>query len=225
MTFRNRRSSDCARVASRLAIGALLAAVMAACASHPRPTVPIVPVSAAPMIAHGVVSAAQVRSEKMKELIRAGVVPLKKKAKAPYLDALAGRVRAAIAGNAVEITQVEGAVVLVLPARTLFEPDLTTLAPAGEKLLGAIANVLRGEQALLMEAACHTDRLGSAADNTAFSQQRADLVRDALVARGLDAKHIIAIGSGDQYPVADNTTADGRRRNRRVELSLLPILR
>jgi outer membrane protein OmpA-like peptidoglycan-associated protein len=225
MTSCNKGSSDCAHRASRLATGALLAAVMAACASHPRPAAPVVPVSAALAIAHGVVSAAQVRSEKMKELIRAGVVPLTKKATAPYLNALAGRLRAAIAGNAVEIAQVEGALVLVLPARTLFQPDLTTLTPAGEKFLTALADVLRGEQALLVEAACHTDRLGLAADNTALSQQRADLVRDTLVARGLDAQHIIAIGSGDQYPVADNTTADGRRRNRRVEVSLLPILR
>jgi len=160
----------------------------------------------------------------MKELIRAGVVPLTRKAAAPYLNALAGRLRTAIAGNAVDIAQVEGALVLVLPARTLFQPDLTTLTPAGEKFLATLANVLRGEQALLLEAACHTDRLGLPADNTIFSQQRADLVRDTLVARGLDAQHIIAIGSGDQYPVADNATADGRRRNRRVELSLLPIL-
>lgn len=161
----------------------------------------------------------------MKALIQSGVVPLTKRSSPGYLNALDGRLRAAIAGNTAEITQVQGALVVVLPARALFQPDIATLTLAGEKFLDALADVLRGEQALLVEAACHTDRLGLAADNAAFSQQRADLVRDTLVARGMDAQHLIAVGSGDRYPVADNTTADGRRRNRRVELSLLPILR
>jgi OOP family OmpA-OmpF porin len=76
---------------------------------------------------------------------------------------------------------------------------------------------------LLVEAACHTDRLGNSDDNEAFSKRRADVVLATLTARGLDASHIITVGSGDRFPIADNATADGRRQNRRVELSLIPI--
>ncbi len=214
--------SICRQHGLRLFTGLLLVAALAGCASQPQPAAPM---PAASTIAHGVVSATQARADKMQALIHSGVVPLTKKAAAPYLTALDGRLRTAIAGNTAQIAQIDGALVLVLPARTLFQPDLPTLTPAGGKFLEALANVLRGEQTLLVEVACHTDRLGLAADNTAFSQQRADLVRDTLVAHGVDAQHVIAVGSGDQYPIADNATPDGRRLNRRVELSLLPVLR
>jgi outer membrane protein OmpA-like peptidoglycan-associated protein len=210
------------RPLTRIILWTVLAAAVSSCASHPGGKTSIAPTA---VVAHGVVSAAAVRSERMKTLVQAGVAPLGRHAVSSYLAALDARLRGAVAGNTVDIAEVDGVLVVVLPARVLFEPDLAKLTPLGEKFLAALAEVLRGESQVLVEAACHTDRLGTVADNEAFSQSRAALVRDALAAHGLDALHVIAVGSGDHFPVADNATADGRRRNRRVELSLLPVVR
>jgi len=176
-------------------------------------------------VAHGAVTSADVRMERIRELVKSGVKPLRRRAVAGYLDALEGRVRAAIAGNTAEIARVDGEVVVVLPARVLFAPDAPELTPAGEKFLATLAEVVRTESALLVEADCHTDRLGNPEDNEIFSKRRAELVLATLVAHGVEAQRLIAMGSGDHYPVADNATADGRRQNRRVELSLIPIAR
>jgi outer membrane protein OmpA-like peptidoglycan-associated protein len=177
------------------------------------------------MSAHGAVTSADARREKMKALIVAGVVPLDSRNVPAYLDALESRLRAALAGNTANLARVEDELVVVLPARVLFVPDAIELTPAGEKFLGTLADELHGETALLVEAACHTDRLGNSDDNEAFSKRRADVVLATLTARGLDASRIITVGSGDRFPIADNATADGRRQNRRVELSLIPIAR
>jgi outer membrane protein OmpA-like peptidoglycan-associated protein len=161
----------------------------------------------------------------MRALVHSGVEPLPRASVTAYLNRLQARLSTAVAGNTADVARIDGALVVVLPARILFGPDTVDLTPAGEKFLTAIGELLRDEHALLVEAACHTDRLGAVADNEAFTQRRADLVRDTLARHGLDAQHVIPVGSGDLYPIADNATADGRRRNRRVELSLMPIVR
>jgi outer membrane protein OmpA-like peptidoglycan-associated protein len=176
-------------------------------------------------VAHGAVTSAEVRRERIRDLVRSGVKPLQRRAVAGYLDALEDRVRAAIAGNTAAIARVDGDLVVVLAARVLFAPDAPELTPAGEKVLATLAEVLRAESALLVEADCHTDRLGNSEDNENFSKRRAEFVLATLAAHGVEAQRVIAVGSGDHYPVADNATADGRRQNRRVELSLIPIVR
>jgi len=178
-----------------------------------------------PAIAHGAVSSAEVRAGKVKLLLQAGITPLQAQAVPAYLDALQAKLHSAIAGNTAQLARAQSEVVVVLPARVLFVPDAVELTPTGGKFLATLADTLRGETALLIEASCHTDRLGSAADNESFTALRAELVRATLTAAGIDPEHLMAIGPGDQFPIADNATADGRRLNRRVELSLIPITR
>lgn len=198
-----------------------------ACASQPTPKSGSAkpPIAPLPAIAHGAVSPAEVRTAKVKALLQAGVTPLQAHAVPAFLDTLQARLKSAIAGNTAQLARVQGEVVVVLPTRALFVPDAVELTPAGGKLLATLASTLRGETALLVEVSCHTDRLGNAADNESFTARRAEVVRAALTAASMDAEHVMAVGPGDQFPIADNATADGRRLNRRVELSLIPIIR
>ena len=67
----------------------------------------------------------------------------------------------------------------------------------------------------------HTDDVGSEASNEALSQRRAEAVRAALIDRGIPAPRMKAIGLGEAFPIADNTSTYGRQQNRRVEIVLL----
>ena len=64
----------------------------------------------------------------------------------------------------------------------------------------------------------YTDSMGSEAYNLDLSQRRADTVRNEMIKRGAPADRIKATGYGEADPVGDNTTKEGRARNRRVEL-------
>lgn len=67
----------------------------------------------------------------------------------------------------------------------------------------------------------HTDSTGNPDLNDELSQQRAEAVRAALIDRGVPADRLIATGYGDARPVGDNTTEEGRARNRRIELRIV----
>jgi OOP family OmpA-OmpF porin len=64
----------------------------------------------------------------------------------------------------------------------------------------------------------HTDSIGSEQYNLKLSQCRADFIKKIFVRKGISSVRIQAIGKGESEPIADNGTAEGRRRNRRVEI-------
>ena len=66
----------------------------------------------------------------------------------------------------------------------------------------------------------HTDSLGDDAANQQLSERRAKAVRDALLARGIDAARVDAVGYGETRPIADNATPSGRQKNRRIDIVL-----
>ena len=106
-------SSICRSSLSRFACGALLA-VLVGCATRPTAKPPVTPPPAGALVAHGAVSSVEVRTERIRDLVKSGVRPLQRRAVAGYLDALEGRVRAAIAGNTAAIARVDGELVVVL---------------------------------------------------------------------------------------------------------------
>jgi outer membrane protein OmpA-like peptidoglycan-associated protein len=73
-----------------------------------------------------------------------------------------------------------------------------------------------GARPVLIEG--HTDSQGGANANQVLSQRRAEAVREALIEEGVDAARLSAVGLGEDRPVSDNASADGRARNRRVEI-------
>lgn len=68
----------------------------------------------------------------------------------------------------------------------------------------------------------HTDSTGSRDSNLSLSEDRADAVRRYMIARGVSATRVTAIGFGDAMPLASNQTAAGRQQNRRVEIEIRP---
>jgi outer membrane protein OmpA-like peptidoglycan-associated protein len=103
----------------------------------------------------------------------------------------------------------------------LFETGKADIALAGVRSVDKLADFLKKNpnRQLLIEG--FTDNTGSEDFNMSLSQQRADAVRDLLVARGIDGERITTKGYGPQYPVASNDSAAGRQQNRRVEVVVL----
>ncbi len=103
----------------------------------------------------------------------------------------------------------------------LFDLNKATLKPGAEANIRRIAAVLKQYPEHQIAVEGHTDSLGTDAYNQRLSEQRAEAVRTALVAGGVDATKISARGFGESQPVADNGNAAGRQQNRRVEVVVL----
>ncbi len=102
-----------------------------------------------------------------------------------------------------------------------FAPGEAALRVGAHARLRAIAAFLQTSPASKVRIEGHTDSLGNPQTNLVLSQQRAEAVQKALIAQGVAASRIKAVGLGAEQPIASNATAAGRARNRRVVIILL----
>lgn len=102
-----------------------------------------------------------------------------------------------------------------------FELNSAELTADARQTLLRVVEALRGEPNLRAEIAGHTDSSGADDYNLNLSQRRAESVQQFLVSQGIDRSRLEARGYGETRPVADNNTAAGRERNRRVEFNVL----
>lgn len=100
----------------------------------------------------------------------------------------------------------------------LFDSGKYSLKPGAREKLAKVSGIILAHPGLNLQIEGHTDSVGSDDYNQHLSEQRADSVRDYLVAQGLSGETISAVGLGKVDPVATNSTAVGRQQNRRVEL-------
>ncbi len=109
---------------------------------------------------------------------------------------------------------------IVLSADALFDFDKSTIKPdAAMHLDEFAARVGRLSSVESIDVVGHTDSVGTDAYNEKLSMRRADSVKDYLVGQGVSAAVISTSGMGESKPAADNSTADGRKQNRRVEVT------
>jgi OOP family OmpA-OmpF porin len=103
----------------------------------------------------------------------------------------------------------------------LFDFDKSVLRPEGKAKLDELAARQRGMAVEAVVATGHTDAVGSDSYNERLSLRRAEAVKAYLVSTGTQANRIYVEGKGEKQPVADNTTADGRAQNRRVQVEVV----
>lgn len=105
-----------------------------------------------------------------------------------------------------------------------FESGKADLDPSARVVINRLAGIVSScfdQTDMNVELAGHTDNQGDARANMLLSILRVNTVRDALVARGIALARILTVGYGETRPIADNTTPEGRRANRRTEFSWL----
>lgn len=112
--------------------------------------------------------------------------------------------------------------VMVFDAAALFAVDKSDLTPAGKEKIKEYREQARAEMssAKTVKITGHTDSTGKPDYNQQLSQKRAEAVRDYLISLGADASKMEVAGMGETQPIADNKTAEGRAKNRRVEVEV-----
>jgi OOP family OmpA-OmpF porin len=99
-----------------------------------------------------------------------------------------------------------------------FDTGKSDIKPESQPVIAQIVTLLKDNPDLKVSIEGHTDNVGTPASNKALSEARAKSVMDALVKGGVVASRLSAVGWGQEKPVADNRTEEGRAKNRRVEI-------
>lgn len=102
-----------------------------------------------------------------------------------------------------------------------FESGSAILAASGVQILDEMAVILKRVRGKKVKILGHTDSSGDADKNIILSQQRADAVKTYLIHKNIPAESLSTEGLGSNKPVADNTTSEGRKKNRRIEFEVL----
>jgi outer membrane protein OmpA-like peptidoglycan-associated protein len=102
-----------------------------------------------------------------------------------------------------------------------FDKNKATIRPQSKQVLGNAAKVLQTYPSISLEISGHTSSEGDAGVNQRLSQDRADAVKQWLVDNGVPPERIKTRGAGPDEPIADNKTAAGREKNRRIEFKVL----
>ena len=106
-------------------------------------------------------------------------------------------------------------------ADAFFDFDKAVLKPEGKAKLDDLADKVKGITLEVIIAVGHTDSVGTDGYNQKLSEKRSEAVKSYLVGKGIEASRVYVEGKGEKQPVADNKSADGRAKNRRVEIEVV----
>ena len=106
-------------------------------------------------------------------------------------------------------------------ADAFFDFNKSVVKPEGKAKLDDLVGKMKGINLEVIIAVGHTDSVGSDAYNQKLSVSRSEAVKAYLVSKGIEKNRVYTEGKGEKQPVADNKTAEGRAKNRRVEIEVV----
>lgn len=141
---------------------------------------------------------------------------------------LFGRLRALIDAGTIQVSFRKGRMIVELPSAVLFDSGKTELKPDGKAALDQLVEALGSVAHRDLMIAGHTDNVpiktSRYKSNWELSTQRAVVVVSYVIEKGFPADHLSAAGYGEMDPIADNATDEGKAKNRRIEIQLMPDL-
>ena len=140
-----------------------------------------------------------------------------------YMDSQEAKLRKQLRGKGVSVVRDGDDISLVMPGNITFDTDSGNLQSSFYDVLNSVAIVLEEYDKTIVAVSGHTDSTGSRDYNQQLSVKRANSVASYLKSRNIVDARFEVVGFGEDYPIADNSTAEGRAQNRRVELTLIPI--
>ena len=139
-----------------------------------------------------------------------------------YMDVQESKLREQLQGTGVQVVREGDNIRLIMPGSITFQTDSYNLRPEFYATLNSVALVLSKYADTTIRVTGHTDNTGARQYNQTLSERRANSVADYLATQNVARSRMLVQGLGFDQPMADNGTAEGRARNRRVELYILP---
>ncbi len=140
-----------------------------------------------------------------------------------YMDSQEAKLRKQLRDTGVSVVRKGDTISLVMPGNITFDTNSGNLKSSFYDVLNSVAIVLDEYEKTIIAVAGHTDSTGASDYNQQLSEKRAQSVASYLKSRNIVDARFDVVGFGEDYPIADNSTAEGRAQNRRVELTLVPI--
>ncbi len=171
----------------------------------------------------GIISGDDARERRQRALIGAGIGAIAGGSIGYYMDVQEAKLRQELEGTGVSVTRMGDNIVLNMPGNVTFDTNQAAIKSNFYPVLDSVGKVLKEYQKTLVEISGHTDSTGSDAINQPLSDRRAESVAAYLRSREILPDRLAAFGLSSHYPVASNSTAEGRQLNRRVEITLVPL--
>lgn len=155
-------------------------------------------------------------------LIGAGIGGLAGAGIGNYMDRQETAMREAMSDSGVGVRRQGNDLLLIMPGDVTFDTNSSSIKSNFYSILNDAAEVLNRYPATYVDVVGHADSTGADAYNQTLSEQRAVSVGSYLISQGVLRDRFYIAGMGERSPIASNDTAEGRARNRRVEILIRP---
>ncbi|MCL4164314.1 UNVERIFIED_CONTAM: hypothetical protein GTU68_040964 [Idotea baltica] len=156
-------------------------------------------------------------------LIGAGIGALAGGGAGYYMDRQEAKLREQLQSSGVQVVRDGDNIILNMPGNITFASNSSDVNPNFGEVLTSVGLVLKEYDKTYVDVLGHTDSSGSNSYNQALSERRAQSVSMVLMNQGIIGERLIVKGVGEDYPIADNNTSQGKSLNRRVEIALSPV--
>ena len=140
-----------------------------------------------------------------------------------YMDVQEAKLREQLRGSGVSVERDGDNINLIMPGNITFASGNAIIAQGFLSVLDSVVLVLTEFNRTLVVVSGHTDNTGSDSLNQNLSEKRAQSVSDYFYNSGIIRDRLDVIGFGETQPIASNGTEQGKKKNRRVEIALMPI--
>lgn len=161
-------------------------------------------------------------NDRRNALVGAGIGLLAGAGVGYYLDEQEKQLRAQLADTGAQVVRQGDRLLVSLPESITFDFDSSALKPGSRDAIATLASSLKEYPKSYIDVMGYTDSVGSDSYNLALSERRANAVAQSLIRYGVNGARIESIGMGKADPIASNDTEQGRARNRRVEVYIIP---